>query len=284
MAENAESLQRAYYRNTAAEYDKLHVHANDEHYLALAWMLAFVDQLQCTSILDVGSGTGRALAFLQAHRPHVRVVGIEPSAELRALGHGQGISGDTLIDGDANRLAFESGSFDLVCEFGILHHLSTPRLAISEMLRVARKGIFISDDNHFATSHVKRTLAALGLWRAAYWLRSGGKGYRITAGDGLAYPYSVFDDLDLVSRSCSAVHCFNTRGHGPNLRAHASHVAALGRKAQSEGAALLVCTEKDAVKLTATHRSACPLPIWIAEQRGVGGEDLAKYVIDALGS
>lgn len=231
LSTEAEKRQRAYYSKTAEQYDEMHLRPDDEHYLALAWMLAFIDRLKCKSVLDIGSGTGRAVAYLRAHRPELKVIGIEPSAELRAVGHRNGIPAEQLIDGDANHLSFQDDSFDLVCEFGVLHHLPSPRIAISEMLRVARKGVFISDDNHFATSWVKRALAAVGLWHAAYWLRTAGKGYRITAGDGLAYPYSLFDDLDLLEGRCSAVHCVNSRGRGPNLRSSATHVAAFGVKA-----------------------------------------------------
>jgi ubiquinone/menaquinone biosynthesis C-methylase UbiE len=230
LVTEAEKRQRAYYSATAEQYEERHLRSDDEHYLALAWMLAFIDHLECKSVLDIGSGTGRAVAYLRMHRPELRVIGIEPSADLRAVGHRNGVSAEQLIDGDANQLSFESGSFDLVCEFGVLHHLASPRSAISEMLRVAQRGIFISDDNHFATSWIKRALAAVGLWSTAYWLRSGGKGYRVTAGDGLAYPYSIFDDLDLLESCCSAVYCMNSRGHGPNLRASATHVAAFGVK------------------------------------------------------
>jgi ubiquinone/menaquinone biosynthesis C-methylase UbiE len=234
LGTEAEQLQRAYYSKTAEQYEDMHLQPDDEHYLALSWMLAFVDRLECKSVLDIGSGTGRAVAFLRAHRPELRVIGIEPSAELRAIGHLNRIPAEQLIDGDASRLSFSDDSFDIVCEFGVLHHLRSPRTAISEMLRVARKGVFISDDNHFATSWVKRALAAVGMWHAAYWLRTGGKGYRISAGDGLAYPYSIFDDLNLLERRCSAVHCMNLRGRGPNLRASATHAAVFGVKTSKE--------------------------------------------------
>lgn len=235
MDADAQRIQRQYYAQTATEYEELHMQPDDEHYFALAWMLACIDQLGCTSVLDVGSGTGRAVAYLRKHRPALHIVGVEPSADLRSIGHQQGIPVETLVEGDATKLSFDDGSFDIVCEFGVLHHLATPTAAVTEMLRVSRKAVFISDDNHFAggsklAQRFKRTLAALGLWRAAYLLRTGGKGYRITEEDGLAYPYSVFDDLELLRRRCLRVHCLNTRGCGPDLWAGASHVAVLGVK------------------------------------------------------
>jgi SAM-dependent methyltransferase len=165
----------------------------------------------------------------------VRVLGVEPSAELRAVGHAAGIAVDELVDGDATRLAYPDDSFDIVCEFGVLHHVRNPRVVIAEMLRVARLGIFISDDNHFAAGSpmarvAKRALGALGLWRTAYWLRSGGKGYRISEGDGLSYPYSVFDDLGFIEARCDLVQMGNMTAAGTDFRADAAHVALFGRK------------------------------------------------------
>ncbi len=228
-------LQRSYYARTAQHYEGLHVHENDEHGRALAWLAGLADHYGARSVLDVGCGTGRALRYLNKHQPQLQVLGIEPSAELRAVGHAAGIAPDALVDGDATRLAFADGSFDIVCEFGVLHHIERPRPAVAEMLRVARLGVFISDDNHFAAGspvgrRVKQSLHALGLWKAAYWVRTGGKGYRISEGDGLSYPYSVFDDLDLVRSQCALVQLASTAEGGPNLYVSAAHMAVFGLK------------------------------------------------------
>lgn len=228
-------LQRSYYARTAERYEELHVREHDEHGFALAWLAGLVDHFGARSVLDVGCGTGRALRYLKHRHPTLQVTGIEPSAELRAVGHAAGIGVDELVAGDATRLALADQSVDIVCEFGVLHHIERPRLAIAEMLRVARIGIFISDDNHFAAGsalgrRIKRGLNAFGLWQAAYRLRTGGKGYRISEGDGLSYAYSVFDDLDFVRSRCSAVQLASTAEGGPDLYATAAHVALFGRK------------------------------------------------------
>jgi tetraacyldisaccharide 4'-kinase len=51
--------------------------------------------------------------------------------------------------------------------------------------------------------------------------------------------------------------------------------------ARDAGAAGLVCTEKDAVKLDEGLRLS--LPLWVAEQRVSGGEALAAWVLERLG-
>jgi ubiquinone/menaquinone biosynthesis C-methylase UbiE len=230
------TLQRDYYARTAANYDHLHVADDDEHFLALAWLAGLIAHHGYRSVLDIGSGTGRGLRYLKEKLPQVSVVGIEPSAELRRIGHAAGLSAAELIDGDALRLALPDKSFDVVCEFGVLHHIREPRAAIAEMLRVAKEAVFISDDNHFACGSAanritKRWLHGLGLWRAAYWARTGGKGYRVSEGDGLSYPYSVFDDLPYIRARCASVQLASTRGDQPDLYATAPHVALFARKA-----------------------------------------------------
>ncbi len=227
--------QRDYYAATAGRYEALHVSEHDEHGRALAWLSGLLDHYGVRSVLDVGSGTGRAPLYLQRHRPGTSVIGIEPSAQLRAIGHAAGLAADALVDGDATRLAWPDASVDVVCEFGVLHHVAEPRRMVAEMLRVARIGVFISDDNHFAAGSrpnrlAKRLLDSLGLWKTAYRLRSGGKGYRISEGDGLSYPYSVFDDLAFVRQHCDLVQMANTDEGGPDLYAGAAHVALFGRK------------------------------------------------------
>jgi ubiquinone/menaquinone biosynthesis C-methylase UbiE len=83
-------IQRDYYRETAADYDRRHVSADDEHAFALAFMISAIKFFGFRSILDVGSGTGRALLALRSADPTLTIVGIEPSPELRARGHAKG--------------------------------------------------------------------------------------------------------------------------------------------------------------------------------------------------
>lgn len=231
-------LQRGYYARTADVYEELHIQDDDEHFFALVWLAALIARYDFRSVLDVGSGTGRGLIYLKSMFPELRVVGIEPSLELRKIGYAKGLSQDELIDGDALSLDFDNGSFDLVCEFGVLHHVRFPKQMIGEMLRVAKCGIFISDDNHFANGSplnqiTKRLLRSLHLWKVAYWLRTGGKGYGISEGDGLSYAYSVFDDYDYIRGHCERVHLLNTLGNGADLYRCAQNVALFGRKLAS---------------------------------------------------
>ncbi len=84
---------------------------------------------------------------------------------------------EELIEGDATNLKFNDQQFDLVCAFGMLHHVRKPQQVISEMLRVSKKAIFISDGNNFGqgsilTRSIKQIINSLGLWRFADFIKT----------------------------------------------------------------------------------------------------------------
>ncbi|HMG84957.1 MAG TPA: class I SAM-dependent methyltransferase [Terracidiphilus sp.] len=233
--EAAIEIQRRYYAETAERYDNIHGNSNVEHNFALQFMISACRYLGIRSILDVGSGTGRALLEVKSAIQDISVVGVEPSHDLRKVGHSKGLGDTELVDGDAMKLNYQDGSFDLVCEFGALHHIPVPSEAVAEMLRVARTAIFISDCNNFGQGSrlsrlVKQMINAAGLWSLLYRVRTKGKGYTISANDGLAYSYSVFNDFAQIEKSCASVHMLNPLAAGPNLYRTASHVALLGLK------------------------------------------------------
>jgi ubiquinone/menaquinone biosynthesis C-methylase UbiE len=236
-AQAEQRIQRAYYANTASRYDDMHVHDSGEHYFALGLLRVVIELLDVKSVLDIGSGTGRALLMLKEWRPDLRIVGVEPSAELRLIGYQKGLSYEELVDGDAMALSQHDGSFDLVTEFGALHHIPAPSKAVEEMLRVSRVGIFISDSNNFGQGSrparlAKQILHFGGIWPVYNWIKTGGKGYKISEGDGLAYSYSVYNDWKQIRRACQSVHVLNTQDGGINPYRSSTHVALLGLKEQ----------------------------------------------------
>ncbi|MEQ9190427.1 MAG: class I SAM-dependent methyltransferase [Alphaproteobacteria bacterium] len=230
------ALQQSYYARTAGQYDDWHASDEGEHDLALAMLIGWARHAGVRSILDVGSGTGRALRRIKAELPGIRVLGIEPSEDLRRIGHAQHDLTETeLVAGDALALAQADGAFDLVCAFGALHHIRDASRAIDEMLRVADRAIFLSDNNNYGMGSprarlAKRWLWRLGLWPAVVWLKTRGKGWHYSEGDGIYYSYSLFSDIDCIRRACRAVHVMNTDGDGAIAIHDAGHVAVLGLK------------------------------------------------------
>ena len=181
-------------------YGDLHL-GEGVHARALRHVGSFVDQLGIESVLDVGTGTGRAVAHLLNENPSARCVGVEPVfALLRHATQRIGGSQKHLVQANGYALPFRDASFDAVCAFGVLHHVSEPSRAVDEMMRVARRAVFVSDSNRFGQGPfwarvVKLAIARAGLWGPANFLKNGGHWYSISAGDGLTYSYSVFDSL-----------------------------------------------------------------------------------------
>ena len=228
-------LQRRYYAETASEYDAMHLSPRDEHYFALCIMLGGIDFLGVRSILEIGAGTGRALSQIRKVRPDIVIRGIEPVRELREIAYAKGIRTSELTYGDALELEFERDEFDLVCEFGVLHHIRRPERAVAEMLRVAKKAIFISDSNNFGQGAypirvLKQFVNFLGLWPLANLIKTRGRGYSVSEGDGVAYSYSVFSNYGLIDKQCKSVHLFNTVPAAFNLYRTSGHVALMGIK------------------------------------------------------
>lgn len=224
-------IQRAYYARTANSYNSMHVSEEDEHAQALLFLSAVIDYMGASSVLDIGSGTGRALLHLKKRRPDLRVLGIEPSPELREIGHAAGLAQSELIDGDATNLGFSADDFDIVCEFGALHHIRDHSRATTEMARVARLGVFISDANNFGIGgpgarFTKRLIYRCGLWPAFDFIKTKGKRYYLSEGDGLAYSYSAFYSIPLLREKFSTIQMLNTSDvSSSNLFNAASHVA-----------------------------------------------------------
>jgi len=222
--------QRAYYARTAAQYDAMHVDEGDEHYRALDWLANLIRQNSYTSLLDIGSGTGRALRYLKERQP-IRYLGVEPVEALRAQGHAQGLNDDELVDGNALALDLADDSFDVVSEFGVLHHIKDHRKAVAEMCRVAKHGVFISDSNNFGQGSplarlVKQSINAVGMWGAFDWVMTRGKGYHWSEGDGLFYSYSVMNDLPVLRRKFPKLHFLSTMpSSGPHFYRQAPHMA-----------------------------------------------------------
>lgn len=198
MPLTAEERQVAYYERTAAAYDAMHNSVEDhEHNFALEFINAISSTFQLKSFLDVGAGTGRGVKFLTAHGKEAR--GVEPVKALIEKGELNGLPKGLVEVGDGMNLPFADNSFDAVLECGILHHVAEPAKVVAEMMRVARKAVFLADSNRFgqgsniATRLLKLVLYKTNLWNATQFLQTKGKNYKYSEGDGIYYSYSIYD-------------------------------------------------------------------------------------------
>lgn len=87
-------------------------------------------------ILEVGCGPGHATAWLSSH--DLDVVAVDQSREsLRRL---RARCTVPAVAADVEALPFLDGAFDAVVADGVVHHASSPRRALLEILRVLRPG------------------------------------------------------------------------------------------------------------------------------------------------
>jgi SAM-dependent methyltransferase len=200
--------QQEYYVRTAHAYDDWHTSGRDEHSIALEHVLLYVRLCGAESVLDSGCGTGRTFRFLRDRAPGLRLHGNDPSAQMLAVATElHGIPPELLDCVGSEKLPYEDDAFDAVVSTGVLHHVPEPERVVDELIRVARKAIFISDSNIYGRGPVPARLAKLalnrvGLLRPFNWLRRGGHDWYFSEGDGVAYSYSAFDALPALRRAC----------------------------------------------------------------------------------
>lgn len=99
----------------------------------------------CGLALDVAAGTGDLSLALAHYEPTCRVVGVDVSPQMMALGQRKvaqaGLDGRiTLLPGDALRLPFADTTFDCVTSGFALRNVASIEQALMEMTRVVKPG------------------------------------------------------------------------------------------------------------------------------------------------
>ena len=100
---------------------------------------SFLSPLEGRTILDVGTGTGRAAIALA--RRGALVTGVDASAEMLAVAERRARESGarvTFVRGDAHRLDFPDDAFDSVVCLRVLMHTPDWRRSVAELCRVAR--------------------------------------------------------------------------------------------------------------------------------------------------
>jgi ubiquinone/menaquinone biosynthesis C-methylase UbiE len=107
-------------------------------------LLSMVGDIQGQTVLDVGTGTGRAALLLAA--AGARVTGVDASEEMLAIARQRAAhEGIALpfVMGDAHALEFPDRSFDTVVSLRVLMHTPNWRRFVAELCRVASRQIVV---------------------------------------------------------------------------------------------------------------------------------------------
>src|SRR5688572_21607715 len=92
-------------------------------------------------LLDVGAGTGFSSEGIVEHVDAAQLTLLDQSPDqLRRAGRKPALAGATRVLGDAERLPFETDSFDRYVSCGSIEYWPDPQRAIAESYRVLRPG------------------------------------------------------------------------------------------------------------------------------------------------
>jgi SAM-dependent methyltransferase len=155
---------------------------------------SFLEPVAGQTVLDVGTGTGRA-ALALARRGAV-VTGVDASAEMLAVARRAADAARlrvTFAQDDAHRLGFEDASFDAVICLRVLMHTPDWRQSLGELCRVARHRVVFDYPALFSCALLQSMTR-----RAAH-----AAGRRVEA-------YRVFTDASI--RAALATHGFRIAG------------------------------------------------------------------------
>lgn len=108
-----------------------------------AWQKIFIQALgsEKLNILDVGTGPGIVANLLSDLGHNVTGIDVSESMLKIAIANSKSLHNSLrLVQGDGERLPFESGSFDAVVNRYVLWTLPDPKMALAEWRRVLKPG------------------------------------------------------------------------------------------------------------------------------------------------
>jgi ubiquinone/menaquinone biosynthesis C-methylase UbiE len=109
------------------------------------------------SVLDIGCASGIALGMHKLFKPKINAEGFEGNSEAKPLWEERKLN---VSIGDIYALPFLDNHFDTVYSSHVLEHLTDPKKAIEESIRVAKKRVIHSvpsgnvDDKNHGTPHL----------------------------------------------------------------------------------------------------------------------------------
>ena len=103
-------------------------------------LLEQLAQIPHGSVLDVGCGTGELLREVGLRFPETARTGLDLSANMLAVAREKLGGAVELVQGDAERLPFADGRFEVLLCNDSFHHYPNPGAAAAEFARVLQPG------------------------------------------------------------------------------------------------------------------------------------------------
>ena len=106
-------------------------------------VVPLIEELGPTEVLDVGSGSAGVAGWL---RPAWRVTAVDRSFDQAVAPPAPYREGARLVPGDARKLPFEDGAFDVAVALDVLEHIppADRDRVIAELVRVARRRVIVA--------------------------------------------------------------------------------------------------------------------------------------------
>ena len=203
----AVEIQREYYTETASRYDTMHKHEGVDDPATRSLILSVLRSLEIRRFAGCGI------------RDRTRVEGLCLGAAW-SFGVRSRASGSVGAGGRGGRqwrIGFAAAGFGrsaAICRRQLrrgerIQHSAPCSAAFESGARNASSGAASRGDRGFQSFRARGSWPArlfklflykMGLWGAFNFVRTRGKCYQISEGDGLFYSYSVYDSYDLVSR------------------------------------------------------------------------------------
>lgn len=96
------------------------------------------------TVLDAGCGEGFVADHLKAALPHLRITGLDASADAVEYAREHHAHAASYHVGSVYALPFDDDAFDLVLCSEVLEHLDRPDEALAELRRVARRHVAVT--------------------------------------------------------------------------------------------------------------------------------------------
>ncbi len=120
--------------------------------------------------LDVGCGSGADL--LRFAEEGFEVVGVDLTDSIdEAYANTRHLPSISTIQADLHHLPFRQGAFDVVCAFGVIHHLPNPHRGFQCLDKTVKPGgwvlVYVYEDFSERSAFERRALRGVNLLRAA---------------------------------------------------------------------------------------------------------------------